>query len=119
MKIKKLNRTKLNNMIDNIDQENSVNVVKFYAETCPMCVNLRDYFIDISQKFSKINFCVFDMARGQGIEDKIGFLGTPTICLIKTGDSPSIAVMEDPENPSNHTWYKADDIITFIRKNRD
>jgi len=119
MKIKNLNRAKLNDIIDNVGQEDAINVIKFYADTCPMCVRLRDYYVDISQKFSKINFCVFNMARGQGIEDRLGFRGTPTICMIKTGENHSITVMDDPENPSDHTWYKAADIIEFIRNNKD
>jgi len=119
MRIKRLSRVKLNKMIDNIDQENTVNVIKFYSDTCPMCVNLRDYYVDISQKFSKINFCAFNMSGGHGLEDKMGFHGTPTICMVKTGDAHSITVMEEPENPSNHTWYKAADIIRFIRDNKD
>ena len=119
MKIKKLNRSKLNDMINNFDQENSINVIKFYSDSCPMCINLRDYYVDISQKFSKINFCVFNMARGQGVEEKLGFYGTPTICMIKTGDNHEITVMDDQEKPSDHTWYKSEEIIKFIRDNKD
>ncbi len=119
MKIKKLNRAKLNDMINNVNQEQTISVIKFYAETCPMCVNLRDYYVDISRKFSKINFCVFDMSKGQGIEDELGFYGTPTICMIKTGENHDITVMDDPENPSDHTWYRSSDIIKFIRDNKD
>jgi len=119
MKIKNLNRAKLNDMIDNVNQEDAVGVIKFYADTCPMCIGLRDYYVDISRKFSKINFYVFNMARGQGVEDKIGFYGTPTICMIKTGERHSITVMEEPENPNNQTWYKSEDIIKFIRDNKD
>ena len=60
-----------------------------------MCIHLRDYYIDISRKFSGINFCVFNMNRGEGIEKKLGFYGTPTICIIKTGDNHKISVMPD------------------------
>ena len=53
--MKKLNRSKLDDMIANENQENAVNVIKFYSDTCPMCIHLRDYYIDISRKFSGIN----------------------------------------------------------------
>ena len=119
MKMKKLNRSKLDDMIANENQENAVNVIKFYSDTCPMCIHLRDYYIDISRKFSGINFCVFNMNRGEGIEKKLGFYGTATICIIKTGDNHKISVMPDPDKPSDHTWYRSKDIIQFIKDNKD
>ncbi len=39
--------------------------------------------------------------------------------MIKTGENHDITVMDDPENPSDHTWYRSSDIIKFIRDNKD
>ena len=69
MKIKKLNRSKLNDMINNFDQENSINVIKFYSDSCPMCINLRDYYVDISQKFKNDSFSIF--LNGEDVTSKI------------------------------------------------
>jgi len=117
MRITKLSRGELNDMVNNVDQEDAVNVVKFYSDSCPMCANLRDYYVDISYKFSKVNFFVFNMNRGEGVEKKLNFRGTPTLAMIKTGDNPKILIMPDPDNPNDRTWYYSKDIIKFIKDN--
>jgi len=103
--------------MDNADAEPGTYVIKFYSDTCPMCLSLKSYYGDISEKFSNVKFHAFNMNRGEGVEKRLNFYGTPTICLIKTGDDPKIWVMAEPENPNNKTWYHSSDIINFIKEN--
>ena len=117
MPITRLNRSKLNNLIDNLECENDMHVIKFYSDTCPMCLNLKSYYADISEKFSNVKFHVCNMNRGERIEKRLNFYGTPTICMIKTGDDPKTWILADPDNPNDKTWYYSRDIIDFIKEN--
>ena len=60
------------------------------------------------------------MKDGKGLEKRYGFNGVPTICYVKTGGKNTrVTFMKDPKNADSQTWYRPEEIMQFIKKNRE
>lgn len=102
-------------------------IVKFYSNGCHLCHALQDYYVDIADKYSmdqNLVFYAYNVDDDPSIEKKLGFDGVPTIVAINPDpDAPprlraKYAVMEEPENPHDKTWYRVKDIIQFVERNK-
>ena len=104
-------------------KEDATCVIKFYSPECGLCVNLKDYYEEISKldRFEDVHFFAFNVDDYPQIEKQLSFSGTPTIGVIKaysTPRKPKIRIMPDPDNPNEHTWYKSREITQFIEEHK-
>jgi|3_EtaG_2_1085321.scaffolds.fasta_scaffold05783_7 thiol-disulfide isomerase/thioredoxin len=121
MNIVRLSPGALHKILSGHVKEPTTCVVKFYANECPYCHNLRDYYQEIAddEKYSDLLFFAFNVGDYPQIEGQLNFNGVPTISLIKAGGvSPKVKICPEPEKPNDHTWYTATDIKTFIEKEK-
>jgi thiol-disulfide isomerase/thioredoxin len=100
-------------------KEQATSVLKFYSNGCPMCHNLKDYYSDISneEKYKGLHFFAVNIDDYPTMERTLNFKGVPTFFIIHTNIGnrpPTIRAIEEPENPSEKTWYKVSDIKKFI-----
>ena len=84
---------------------------------------MSDYYKEISEdeEFSDIHFFAFNIDDNPSMEKKLNFNGVPTISVVKMTDSnlpPRVRVMPEPDPPNEKTWYFANDIKSFIKKER-
>ena len=50
MAVTRISRDALDNVLRGDIKENSTFVLKFYSNNCHLCHNLREYFVDVSNK---------------------------------------------------------------------
>ena len=96
-------------------------VVKFYANECDYCHNLKEYYQDIAseEKYADLLFFAFNVGDYPAIENQLQFNGVPTISVIKAGlAKPKVRICPEPEKPNEKTWYTSKDIVQFIEKEK-
>jgi len=119
MAVTRISRESLDNIIRGAVKENSTFVLKFYSNGCHLCHNLKDYFVDISnkEKYKDLHFFAYNIDDYPELERKLKFKGVPTVIIIHTNIGnrpPKIVLLPEPENPNEHTWYRSSDICNFI-----
>ena len=121
MSIVRLSTTGLQKLLSGKVSEPATCVVKFYSNSCHLCHNLKDYYLEIAEeeKYTDLHFFAFNIDDYPSIEKQMKFNGVPTISLIKTGQSkPKVRILQDPEEPNEQTWYRTRDIKEFIEKEK-
>ena len=121
MKINRLSNPALFNLLSGKVKENQTCILKFYSNDCHLCKALSPYYHDLakSSEYEGIHFFAFNIDDNPEIEKTLKFKGVPTICIVHThlGDrTPTVRIMPEPDEPSETTWYKVNDIKKFIRK---
>lgn len=121
MSIARLSTQGLKKILSGQVKEPATCVIKFYSNSCPLCHNLKEYYMDIASEdsYSDLHFFAFNVDDYPSIEKQMKFNGVPTISLIKTGQSkPKVRILQDPEEPNEQTWYRTKDIKEFIEKEK-
>ena len=123
MAVRRLSERALKQIMAGKTTDAATCIIKFYSNRCPMCHSLKEYYEDISEdeKYSDLYFFAFNLDDGHNIEKLLKFEGTPTIVLMRTTSTPQkpkITIMQEPEEPSEKTWYKTKDIRKFIDKEK-
>jgi len=123
MSVDRLSTPALKKILNGEVKEDATCVVKFYSNGCHLCHNLKDYYEDLSgvKDYEDIHFFAFNVDNYPEIEKQLKFNGVPTISVIKTyadNTKPKIRILRDPENPNEQTWYKINDIKSFITEER-
>jgi len=123
MSVSRISMEALRKILTGQVKEDFVCVIKFYSNGCHLCHNLKDYYEDLSKsgEYNDMHFFAFNVDDYPQIEKQMNFNGVPTISKIKTfaGDKkPEIAILQDPSDPSEHTWYTIRDIRNFIKEKK-
>ena len=119
MAVNRINKSNLESIIGGKVSEPHDVIIKFYGQNCHLCHALRENFVEISNQYDDVYFYAFNMSDGEGLEKRLGFDGVPSICYIRTGGAkPTIRFMQEPDNPDGKTWYRPDDIRSFIENNK-
>ena len=91
-------------------------VIKFYSDSCPLCINLAPIYQEIATEYGKlpkkINFYKVDVNNDEGLSDRLNFDGVPTLFLFHKGVYSEIPYPYD--NPDDLTGYRKADIIDYI-----
>jgi thiol-disulfide isomerase/thioredoxin len=121
MAVTRITREALDNLLRGSIKENSTFVLKFYSNNCHLCHNLKDYFVDVSEKqeYEDLHFFAYNIDDYPEIESILRFKGVPTILLVHANignRKPSIRILPEPENPNDKTWYKTSDICNFLNR---
>ena len=121
MPVSRISRDSLEEILSGKLKDAGTCVVKFYSNSCHMCHSLHDYYIDISEneKYKDLHFLAFNIDDDPNIEKTLKFKGVPTIFVMHShiGNRPAtLRLLPDPDNPSDTTWYKVNDIKAFIDK---
>ena len=119
MSVDRLSKKALQKILSGQVREESTCVIKFYANNCPLCHNLKDEYENIASNYESVYFFAFNIADYPHAEKLLNFSGVPTISMIKTGGTkPKIRVLKDPEDPYRDMWYNPKDIVKFIEKEK-
>ena len=123
MSVSRISMKALNKILTGQVKEDSECVIKFYSNGCHLCHNLKEYYEDISkiEEYKDLHFFAFNVDDYPQVEKQMKFNGVPTISKIKTfagNKKPEILILDDPDNPSEHTWYTVRDIRNFIKENK-
>lgn len=108
-KVTKLNRRQLETLIDG--ESDKTHIVKFYSNTCAYCRNLQPYYEDLAKEYEQVNFHVFNMDDGEGLEKALRFDGVPTIFFFQKEKK---RLLPDPGKPNKLTWYPLNYIRAFV-----
>ena len=86
MAVTRISRDALDNVLRGDIKENSTFVLKFYSNNCHLCHNLKDYFVDVSNKeeYKDLHFFAYNIDDYPELEDKLRFKGVPTIFVVNT-----------------------------------
>ena len=119
MKIKRLSKTSLQNIMNGKITEDATCVIKFYSNRCHFCHKLKEPYEEVSKAFPDVHFIAFNIADYPSIQRKLKFRGVPTICVANAGPHlPSVKVMPEPKKPDKTTWYTIENIKNFIEKEK-
>ena len=113
-KVERISRVALENLFSGKYSLDKPVVVKFYGNSCHLCHALKPIYESISNDNKDFHFYAFNMEDGDGLEEKYGFSGVPTIFKITSRQKP--IQMPEPKNPDKNTWYSKEDIIKFIKE---
>jgi len=121
MAVTRISRDALDNVLRGDIKENSTFVLKFYSNNCHLCHNLKDYFVDVSNKeeYKDMHFFAYNIDDYPELEDKLRFKGVPTIFVVNTHISdrrPKLHLLPEPEEPNDKTWYRVSDICNFLNR---
>tara|TARA_Y100000592_G_scaffold15530_1_gene22777 strand:- start:8244 stop:8618 length:375 start_codon:yes stop_codon:yes gene_type:complete len=121
MAVTRISRDALDNVLRGDIKENSTFVLKFYSNNCHLCHNLKDYFVDVSNKeeYKDMHFFAYNIDDYPELEDKLRFKGVPTIFVVNTHISdrrPKLHLLPEPEDPNDKTWYRVSDICNFLNR---
>ncbi len=119
MAVTRISREALDSLLKGEIKENATFVLKFYSNNCHLCHNLRDYYVDISekQKYKDLHFFAYNIDDYPEIEDRLRFKGVPTILIVHANIGnrrPRTAILPEPSKPNDSTWYRSSDICNFI-----
>ena len=119
MAVTRISREALDNVLRGDIKENSTFVLKFYSNNCHLCHNLKDYFVDVSNKeeYKDLHFFAYNIDDYPELEDRLRFKGVPTIFVVNTHISdrrPKLHLLPEPEDPNDKTWYRVSDICKFL-----
>ena len=119
MKIKRLSKASLQNILNGKITEEATCVIKFYSNNCHYCHKLKGLYEEISDAFPTIHFFAFNIADYPQIQKRLKFKGVPTISLVNGGrTTPEVKIMSEPGKPDKETWYPGDSIKIFIEKEK-
>ena len=120
MAVIRIDRKSLEQILNGeVEDEHEV-VIKLYGTNCHLCHALKPEYENISQKHNGVYFFAFNMKDGKGLEEKFGFSGVPTVCYVKTGGKNTrVAFMKDPDKAHPQMWYRPEEIMEFIKNNRE
>lgn len=119
MSVDRLSKSALQKLLSGKVREPATCVIKFYSNGCPLCHNLKDAYEEISSQHDDVYFFAFNIDDYPAAEKVLGFEGVPSISLIQTGGRrPKIRIMEDPKEPYQNMWFKPEDILEFIEKEK-
>lgn len=119
MAVTRISRDALDNVLRGDIKENSTFVLKFYSNNCHLCHNLKDYFVDVSNKeeYKDMHFFAYNIDDYPELEDRLRFKGVPTIFVVNTHISdrrPKLHLLPEPDEPNDKTWYRVSDICNFL-----
>ena len=119
MAVTRISRDALDNVLRGDIKENSTFVLKFYSNNCHLCHNLKDYFVDVSNKeeYKDLHFFAYNIDDYPELEDRLRFKGVPTIFVVNTHISnrrPKLHLLPEPDDPNDKTWYRVSDICNFL-----
>jgi thiol-disulfide isomerase/thioredoxin len=91
-------------------------VVKFYSDSCPLCVHLSPVYEEIADDFKNrgVSFYKVDVAKEKELTDRMNFDGVPTLFLFYNGRYSEIPYPYD--DPDDLTGYRKSDIVDYINK---
>tara|TARA_R110000824_G_scaffold116244_2_gene267613 strand:+ start:2169 stop:2525 length:357 start_codon:yes stop_codon:yes gene_type:complete len=93
-------------------------MIKFYSESCPLCVHLAPVYQEIANEMKdlgrKISFYKIDVDKDKNISDRLDFEGVPTLFLFHDGRYSEVPYPYD--NPEDLTGYRKADIIEHINE---
>jgi|TARA_Y100000296_G_scaffold54139_1_gene62031 thioredoxin-like negative regulator of GroEL len=119
MKIKRLSKSSLENILKGKLREEATCVVKFYSNGCHMCHKLKERYEEIAESFPDVHFFAFNIADYPGIQKRLEFKGVPTISVFRARHNQTdIKVMPEPSKPDKTTWYTTENIKIFIEKEK-
>lgn len=121
MKVQRLTKTALDNLLTGNITQAATCVVKFYSNNCHLCHNLKEYYEELAEarEYENLHFFAFNVDDHPEVERQLKFDGVPTISVIKSGIAkPTVQILEEPSQPSEHTWYKIRDIKKFIEREK-
>ena len=121
MAVTRITREALDQLLKGEIKENATFVLKFYSNNCHLCHSLSDYYVDISEKeeYKKLHFFAYNLDDYPEIERILRFKGVPTIFVVHANIGkrrPKVVLMPEPESPNDSTWYKVNDICSFITR---
>jgi len=98
-------------------------IVKLYSNGCHLCHNLKEYYETIAESYidrQGIHFFAFNIGDSPDIKKELGITGVPTILKVspKTNSKPTVTLLEDPDEPHKHTWFRTGDIRDFVEKDK-
>ena len=124
--VQRISKEALQKVLSGQVMQESTCFIKFYSNTCPMCHELRQHFVEAAyevqgllkeQKRDDVHFFAFNIADYQEVEKVLDFEGVPTIVMVRSRSrKPKIVVLPDPENAHPQTWYHPSDIKSFFKK---
>ena len=119
MKIKRLSKSSLQNILKGKITEEATCVIKFYSNGCHFCHKLKDRYEEVSEAFPDVHFFAFNIGDYPSIQKQLEFRGVPTISLINAGSvKPDVKLMPEPKKPDKTTWYTIDNIKNFVEKEK-
>jgi len=119
MKIKRLSKSSLENILNGKIKEEATCVIKFYSNGCHFCHKLKDRYEEVSEAFPDVHFFAFNIGDFPEVQKKLKFRGVPTISLVNAGSKkPDVRLMPEPKKPDKKTWYTIENIKNFIDKER-
>jgi|TARA_Y100000310_G_scaffold35174_1_gene33275 thiol-disulfide isomerase/thioredoxin len=121
MKIQRLSQASLQTILDGETTEEATCVIKFYSNGCHYCHKLKDLYEKISDTFPDVYFFAFNITDNPSVQKRLKFKGVPTILVVNVHEGPSkpdIKLLPEPTAPSKITWYTAENIKTFITKEK-
>tara|TARA_Y100000034_G_C6782701_1_gene349965 strand:+ start:269 stop:628 length:360 start_codon:yes stop_codon:yes gene_type:complete len=119
MSVERLSKRALQKILGGNVKEDATCVIKFYANDCPLCHNLKDKYEEIADSYEDVHFFAFNIKDYPKAEKILNFKGVPTISLVKTGlHRLRIRVLKDPTKPYENMWYNPKDIVEFIEKEK-
>jgi thioredoxin-like negative regulator of GroEL len=121
MSVKRISKYALDQIVAGKVREPATCVIKFYSNSCHLCHNLQEYYDTIAKddQYSDLHFFAFNIEEYPKIEKLLGFRGVPSILLFKVGiPNKRIRVLQDPDEPNEHTWYTSNYIRSFIEREK-
>ena len=118
MKVERLSFKALKKILDGSIKTTAPCVIKFYSNECHYCHALQEYYEEIATNYSDIYFFAFNTMDAPVIDKMIKINGVPSIVLVRPNGSrrPLVHLLDDPEKPNEHTWYRSNDITNFIER---
>jgi len=115
MRVTRLSKGALTNLLEGKTSVPTTCVVKFYSNGCHYCHKLKEYYETIAEEHSDLHFFAFNIQDATGIENELGFKGVPTIIKVNTNSGPpQIEIIDEPHTPNEYTYYTSTDIKNFI-----
>lgn len=116
--ITRLSEHALKNILTGKTKETFKCVIKFYSNKCQYCHELKDDYTNIAKQFKDdVYFFAFNTFESDDLDNIIEINGVPSIAFVDVKRSPKVSILDDPTEPSKHTWYHANDIVDFIKGN--
>lgn len=112
--IKMVEELDLKGFKKNIIVKGKTCLVKFYSNTCPLCLGLAPIYENISEQYDNVNFYKVDVNKEEDLTKRLDFDGVPTLFLFHEGKYSEVPFPYD--NPDDLTGYRKSDIIDHINK---
>ena len=119
MKITRLTKNALENVIKGDTRQQFKCIIKFYSNQCQYCHNLKSDYQKLAETFGdNVHFFAFNTSEVSDLDNLIEINGVPTIAFVDVNKrAPRISILQDPKEPHNDTWYYRADIERFIEDN--